>query len=48
MTNEETRAEIYEKGLQMRRAVLGKEHVDRSLDGVSEFSRPIQELVTEY
>lgn len=48
MTNEQTRAETYEMGLQMRRAVLGKEHVDRSLDKVSEFSRPIQELVTEY
>lgn len=48
MTNEQTRADIYEKGLQTRRAVLGKEHVDRSLEGISDFSRPIQELVTEY
>jgi 4-carboxymuconolactone decarboxylase len=32
----------------MRRAVLGAEHVDRSLEQVSDFSRPLQELVTEY
>jgi 4-carboxymuconolactone decarboxylase len=35
-------------GLQARRDVLGAEHVDASLARVSEFSRPIQELVTEY
>lgn len=38
----------YERGLAMRRAVLGHAHVDRSLAQVSEFSRPAQELVTEY
>ena len=32
----------------MRRDVLGATHVDRSLAQVSEFSRPMQELVTEY
>jgi 4-carboxymuconolactone decarboxylase len=49
MTNDATsHAETYEAGLAMRRQVLGAEHVQRSLDNVSEFSRPIQELVTEY
>lgn len=43
-----TRRETYEAGLQMRRDVLGAAHVDRSLGQVTEFSRPIQELVTEY
>jgi 4-carboxymuconolactone decarboxylase len=38
----------YARGLAMRRQVLGAAHVDRSLAQVSEFSRPIQELVTEY
>ena len=38
----------YEKGLETRRAVLGKEHVDRSLEQASPFMRPMQELVTEY
>lgn len=43
-----THAKTYEAGLQMRRQVLGSDHVDRSLGTVSEFSRPMQELVTEY
>lgn len=43
-----THAETYESGLEMRRQVLGAEHVDRSLGNVSDFARPIQELVTEY
>jgi 4-carboxymuconolactone decarboxylase len=43
-----TRAETFLQGLDIRRAVLGAAHVDRSLAQVSEFSRPIQELVTEY
>lgn len=43
-----THAKTYEAGLQMRRQVLGADHVDRSLGNVSEFSRPMQELVTEY
>ncbi len=37
-----------EAGIDVRRAVLGAEHVDRSLANVSEFSRAMQELVTEY
>ena len=40
--------ERFERGLQTRREVLGTEHVDRSLRQVTEFSRPVQELVTEY
>ena len=32
----------------MRRQVLGDAHVDRSMGQVSEFARPIQDLVTEY
>lgn len=48
MTNDKTHEESYEDGLAVRRAVLGAQHVDRSLGAVSEFSRPIQELVTEY
>lgn len=48
MVSDQTHRETYELGLEMRRTVLGTEHVDRSLEQVSEFSRPIQELVTEY
>jgi 4-carboxymuconolactone decarboxylase len=48
MMTEPTHSDTYERGIAMRRAVLGNEHVDRSLAQVSEFSRPVQELVTEY
>lgn len=39
---------VYDKGLAMRRKILGDAHVDRSMAGVSEFARPLQDLVTEY
>ncbi|KJC64840.1 carboxymuconolactone decarboxylase family protein [Agreia bicolorata] len=48
MTSDDTHRQTYEQGLQVRREVLGAAHVDRSLGQVSEFSKPIQELVTEY
>lgn len=48
MTTEGTHAESYERGIEMRKAVLGAAHVEKSLENVSEFARPIQELVTEY
>lgn len=38
----------FERGLRARRDVLGAEHVDRSLAQVSDFSRPVQEFVTEF
>ena len=41
-------ADMLERGLDMRRQVLGAEHVDKAMANVSEFSRPVQELVTEY
>jgi 4-carboxymuconolactone decarboxylase len=43
-----TRQQTYEDGLRVRRDVLGTAHVDRSLGQVTEFSRPVQEFVTEY
>lgn len=48
MISDKTHQETYDAGLAMRRAVLGDVHVDRALAEVSDFSRPIQELVTEY
>jgi len=48
MMTEPTHSDSYERGIEIRRAVLGDKHVDRSLAQVSEFSRPVQELVTEY
>ena len=48
MPSNETHDHTYQKGIQNRRDVLGAAHVDRSLAQVSEFARPIQEMVTEY
>jgi 4-carboxymuconolactone decarboxylase len=48
MTTESTHKETFERGMAVRREVLGDAHVERSLAQVSEFSKPIQELVTEY
>jgi 4-carboxymuconolactone decarboxylase len=39
---------MLQRGLEMRRQVLGAEHVDRSMANVSPFGRPAQELVTEF
>jgi 4-carboxymuconolactone decarboxylase len=36
----------YQRGLKIRREVLGDAHVERSLAAVSDFSRPVQEYVT--
>ena len=41
-------SELFEKGLQIRREVLGAEHVEASMSQADDFSRPLQELVTEY
>ena len=41
-------SEKYDKGLAVRREVLGAEYVDRALADADEFSRPMQELLTEY
>ena len=41
-------SELFEKGLKVRREVLGAEYVDASIAQADDFSRPIQELVTEY
>jgi 4-carboxymuconolactone decarboxylase len=38
----------FEEGLEIRRAVLGREFVDKAISEADEFSRPFQELVTEY
>jgi 4-carboxymuconolactone decarboxylase len=38
----------FEEGLRIRREVLGDSHVDRSLARAGEFSRPMQEFVTEH
>jgi 4-carboxymuconolactone decarboxylase len=48
MTSDGTHRDSFDAGMKVRREVLGDAHVDKSLSQVSEFARPIQELVTEY
>ena len=48
MTQPATQQENYENGLRMRKQVMGDAYVERTLGQVSEFSRPAQELVTEF
>jgi 4-carboxymuconolactone decarboxylase len=38
----------YDKGLAIRRAVLGDAYVDAALKNVDAFNKPLQDLVTEY
>ncbi len=38
----------FEKGLAVRKAVLGEDYVTRSLEQADDFNREFQELVTEY
>lgn len=40
--------ERFEKGLEIRKSVLGAEYVDQSINNATEFNMPMQELVTEY
>ena len=40
--------ETYEKGLALRKEVLGAEYVEKSFANADEFSRPMQALSTEY
>lgn len=38
----------FDEGLQVRREVLGAEYVDSSIKNATSFTKPLQELVTEY
>ena len=38
----------YARGLAVRRRVLGSRYVDEALRNTDDFTRPLQELVTEY
>lgn len=40
--------DVYEKGLEIRRAVVGRDYVDRSLAEADDFTGPLQDLVTRY
>jgi 4-carboxymuconolactone decarboxylase len=38
----------YERGLEIRKSVLGAEYVEKAIANATDFNRPLQELVTEY
>ena len=38
----------YDEGMKVRREVLGDEHVDRSTERATDFTRDFQELITRY
>ncbi len=40
--------EVFDRGLAVRKDVLGKEFVEKSFAAADDFNRPMQELVTEY
>ncbi len=40
--------EVFERGLGIRKAVLGAEYVEKSLGAADDFNRDFQNLVTEY
>jgi 4-carboxymuconolactone decarboxylase len=39
---------LFDQGLQTRRDVLGSDYVDKAIANADEFSKPLQELVTQY
>jgi len=41
-------SEMFDKGLKVRREVLGAEYVDKAIASADDFNRPLQELVTSY
>ena len=48
MTESKPRSEKFERGLKTRRAVLGTEYVDRSLEQADDFNWAMQQLTTEW
>ncbi len=40
--------ETYQRGLEVRSAVLGQDYVNKALAEADDFSKPLQDLVTEY
>ena len=40
--------DLYDRGMAIRRKVLGDAYVDQALEGVDDFNRDFQRMVTEY
>ena len=41
-------SELFDKGMKIRTEVLGEAYVSKAMASMDEFTRPLQELVTEY
>jgi 4-carboxymuconolactone decarboxylase len=41
-------ADRHQQGMQLRRAVLGDEHVDRAVESTTPFTEDFQDLITRY
>jgi len=39
---------LYDEGMDVRREVLGDEHVDRAIERTTEFTAPFQDFITRY
>ena len=44
----DSRKELSERGLAIRREVLGDKYVDAAINNATDFNRPLQELLNEY
>ena len=41
-------SETYQRGREVRSAVLGEAYVNKALGGADDFTKPLQDLITEY
>jgi 4-carboxymuconolactone decarboxylase len=41
-------SELYDKGIKIRREVMGDDYVDRALASIDDFNREFQQMVTEH
>ena len=46
--SDQTRKALSEKGLSIRREVLGAKYVDAAMNNANDFNQPLQELLNEY
>ena len=46
--NDKSKSGTAERGMEVRRAVLGDAHVDRATAGITDFNRDFQDLITRY
>ena len=41
-------SKLYDRGLEMRKQVLGAAHVEKTLAAIDQYTQPLQEIVNEY